>query len=43
VLAAAREHLHPDRQAVILVGDVGAFEAAPADLGLPVTSIPTEE
>jgi zinc protease len=43
VLAAAREHLHPDRQAVILVGDVGAFDGAPADLGLPVTPIPAEE
>lgn len=43
VLAAARERLHPDRQKVILVGDVNAFDAAPADLGLPVTPIRAEE
>jgi zinc protease len=43
VLAAARERLHPDRQTVILVGDVSAFDAAPDDIGLPVSPIPTEE
>jgi zinc protease len=43
VLAAARRRLNPDRQKLILVGDVNAFDAAPAELGLPVAPIPAEE
>jgi zinc protease len=43
VLAAARTRLHPDRQAVVLVGDASAFTDAAAVLGLPLMPIPTEE
>jgi zinc protease len=43
VLAAARQRLHPDRQAVVLVGDASAFADAAAGLGLPVTPIPMKE
>jgi zinc protease len=43
VLSAAREHLHPDRQAVILVGAENNFDAPVASLGLPVEAIPLEE
>lgn len=43
VLAAARKRLHPDRQTLVLVGDASAFDADPAELGLPVKPIPREE
>lgn len=43
VLTAARQRLNPDRQKLILVGDVNAFDVAPAELGLPVTALPAEE
>jgi zinc protease len=43
VLAAAREHLHPERQTVVLVGDGRTFDADPAILDLPVAPIPREE
>ncbi len=39
VLQAARDHLHPERQAVVLVGRVSDFDEAPADLGLPVETV----
>jgi len=43
VLAAARQRLNPERQTLILVGDVNALDAAPSELGLPVTPIADEE
>lgn len=43
VLRAARKRLHPERQTLVLVGDASAFDADPADLGLPVKPIPREE
>jgi len=43
VLRAARERLHPERQTIVLVGDVAAFDAPPAELALPVTAIPAGE
>jgi zinc protease len=36
VLAAARAHLHPETQTLVLVGDQSAFETIPAALGMPV-------
>lgn len=39
VLAAARAHLHPDRQALVLVGNPDGFDGDPAALGLPVKPV----
>ena len=39
VLQAARDHLHPERQAVVLVGESGKFDESPATLGLPVETV----
>ncbi len=43
VLRVAREHLHPDRQALVLVGDPAAFDGRPESLGLPVKAVEAEE
>lgn len=42
VQEAARRHLHPDRQVLVLVGDVAAFDGEPGSLGLPVESVAVE-
>lgn len=36
---AAREHLSPDRQKIVLVGNVSAFDGDPAVLGAPVKRV----
>ncbi len=43
VLRAARQYLHPERQAVILVGDRETYGADLDKLGLPVKDFPLEE
>jgi len=43
VLAAARAHLHPDRQVVVLVGDQSSFDAPPTALGRTVELIEAGE
>lgn len=43
VLRAAREHLRPERQTVVLVGDDSAFDAPPVSLGSPVEAVPAGE
>lgn len=40
VLKAARTHLHPERQALVMVGEPTAFDGDPASLGLPVEDVP---
>ena len=39
VRQAASAHLHPDRQALVVVGDPAAFDGDPAGLDLPVTPV----
>lgn len=39
VLEAARDHLHPQRQAWVVVGNPAAFDDDPATLGLPVRTV----
>lgn len=39
VQAAARTYLHPDRQQLLLVGDLSAFDGDPQSLGAPVKPI----
>ena len=39
VLQAARDHLHPERQALVVVGNPTAFDGDPASLGLPVKTV----
>jgi len=39
VLQAARGHLHPERQALVVVGNPTAFDGDPASLGLPVKTV----
>jgi zinc protease len=43
VLRAAREHLNPDRQKIVLVGDRNAFDVPLGALGIPVEAVSMEE
>jgi zinc protease len=43
VQRAARERLHPERQAVVVVGEAAALDAAAAALGLPATPFPLDQ
>ena len=39
VLQAAQDHLHPERQALVVVGDPAAFDGDPAGLGLTIVPV----
>ena len=43
VQRAAKKYLHPERQAVILIGRRAQFDAPAASLGLPVRLLPRQE
>lgn len=43
VLRVAREHLHPDRQKIVLVGQRSAFDEPLKALGIPVETVSLEE
>ena len=43
VLRVAREHLNPERQKIVLVGDRSAFNESLEALGIPVETVPVEE
>lgn len=43
VLRVAREHLNPDRQKIVLVGDRSAFDEYLEALGIPVEAVSVEE
>jgi zinc protease len=43
VLEAARAHLHPETQTLVLVGDQSALDAIPAALGMPVEILRDEK
>lgn len=43
VLEAARAHLHPETQTLVLVGDRSALDAIPAALGMPVEILRDEK
>jgi len=43
VLQAANVHLHPEQQALVVVGNPAAFDGDPATLGLPVKTVAPEE
>ncbi len=42
VLQAAKDHLHPEQQAWVVVGNPAAFDGDPATLGLPVKNVVPE-
>jgi zinc protease len=43
VQQAARDRLHPERQALVVIGEQAALDAAAAALALPATPIPLDE
>jgi hypothetical protein len=43
VLRVAREHLNPESQKIVLVGDRAAFDNSLEALGIPVEAVSVEE